>query len=135
MLKNAEGIYLYFGTFGSFCRYLIYTIIIKNVDWPHKYHHSLLALVRLMAGLKSKNQQSQKGKQLVVIILIWGGHSPQKKKTNQTPQKPTNQPWGKLSQCFMLLSTDLPPANIMLQIFSYIVHLDNLQTLNTFLCL
>lgn len=43
-----------------------------------------------MVGFKSKNQESQKGKQLVVVILIWGEKKTPTKNPNQNP-KPANQ--------------------------------------------
>jgi len=59
-------------------------IIIKNLGWPCKHHHSLLALVRLMVGFKSENQQSQKVKQLVVASLLrWKKTHQKRKKSNQ----------------------------------------------------
>lgn len=92
-----------------------------------------------MVGFKSKNQESQEVKQLVVIILIWGGKNPTKKKPNKKKPKSTtktNQPTKPEGSLVNPLCCSQPsPTDIVLQIFNYIVQLDSLQTLNTLLCL
>lgn len=95
----------------------------KKVDCPPKFHHSLLALVRLLVGFKCKNWQSQKGKHLVAIILMWG-----EKPSPRLPEQTTNETWRKLSHCFMLLSTNhLPLHPPPISCFRYLATLFSLR--------
>lgn len=124
--RNLLIVVLYFSRCGSFCMKLTQMTIVKKVAGLTRTHHTLLALVRFMVGFKSKNQWATSG-----VIFIWGGKTHQK-----SPVQVINQP-GKPEESLVtaLCCSQPPPANIMLQIFSYIVQLDYLQTLNTFLCL
>lgn len=89
-----------------------------------------------MVGFKSKTQESQKGKQLVVVILIWGEKKKTHKKSKPKPQtSQSRKPEESLVDALCFFQPTPSPPNFMLQIFSYIVQLNNLQTLNTFLCL